>query len=632
MPKIVFVPQNKSITVPENSDLIDAVHEAGFDIDIPCGGKGACGKCAVKVHAGSVKTEESGKLSKEKRDKGYVLACKTKIADTSITIEIPAQACKDQDTFFESLEHLAQATSAAFPKEEDYDSGVKQISITVPKAQLEEGLADLDRIEKVLRSKMGNMTRDYSLFSMQKIAQTVREDGGNLCITLVDDKEGFKIIDVSPPNNKGEAYGLAIDLGTTSVSTILVSLSENKVVGATSSYNEQISCGLDIISRINYAKKPARLQELAKRAVNTINRQIRQLTDEHGVRQETIYSVSLSGNTTMVHLLLGLLPEYIRIEPYTPTLLTVPTISARTVGLVCNPEAPLYCAPAVGSYVGGDITAGLLCTDIIEQRDLLSLYIDIGTNGEIVLGNREFLMTCACSAGPAFEGGGIEFGMRAASGAIDRVSVDPQTGQATYSVIGKGKPLGLCGSGLITLVASLFSTGWLDAAGKFDQTRTSKALVKEGRQCRYVLVPEDESGIDGPIYLSEHDVENVVRTKAAIYSATALLCKQLEIEPADLQAIYIAGGFGQFLDMESAITLGLLPDLPRDRFHYVGNASLIGSYLALVSKKHQKKQQELAQMMTYVELNTDPAYMDQYTAALFIPHTDRALFPSVKNQ
>jgi uncharacterized 2Fe-2S/4Fe-4S cluster protein (DUF4445 family) len=446
---------------------------------------------------------------------------------------------------------------------------------------------------------------------------------------MVREADRYHIIDIEPGNSTVHNYGIAVDIGTTTIAVQLVSLPLAKIVATRSDYNDQVSCGLDVISRINYARRGDRREELRSRVLGTINRLIRQVAESHGVHPQRICNAVVSGNTTMTHLLLGLNPEYIRLEPYTPTLLEVPYLSAADVGIEINPESWVYISPSVGSYVGGDITAGLLCTDLAIETEGFKLFIDIGTNGEIVVGNDEVMMACACSAGPAFEGGGIGCGMRAAIGAIERVEVDPQTGVATCSTIGDTKPKGICGSGMISLLAELFLTGWLDAAGKFDRRRTSPAIIVEGRYAKYVIAEADEADGNKALTISELDIENIIRAKAAIYSACSLMVQQLGCELADLEKIYIGGGFGRFLDIEKAIVIGLIPDIDRSKFQYIGNSSLMGSYMVLVSDDYRLRQLRLAKRMTYIDLSTDPSYMDQYTGALFLPHTDPNCFPSV---
>ncbi|MFA7368966.1 MAG: ASKHA domain-containing protein, partial [Kiritimatiellales bacterium] len=449
-------------------------------------------------------------------------------------------------------------------------------------------------------------------------------------VSLVRDGSRIHVLRVEPSDGTVRNYGIAVDIGTTTVAVQLVSLEVGKIIATHSNYNDQISCGLDVISRINYARQPERREELRVRVLKTINGLIKKATGAHSVSPSEICNAVISGNTTMLHLLLGLNPEYIRLEPYTPTIMKSLHLTAAEVGVEINPDSWVCLSPCVGSYVGGDITAGLLCTDLATDSAEVNLFIDIGTNGEIVIGNNEFLMACACSAGPAFEGGGIDCGMRAALGAIERVEVDPATGVCRKWTVGDTKPVGICGSGMIALLADLFITGWIDSAGKLNRGKPSPAIEISGRNAFYVVATAEESGTGKTLRISESDIENIIRTKAAIYSACALMLKQVEMTFDDLTCIYIAGGFGRFLDLDKATVLGLIPDLPREKFKYIGNSSLMGSYMTLVSRDYYQRQIELANRMTYIELSTDPTYMDQYTAALFLPHTDAALFPTVK--
>jgi uncharacterized 2Fe-2S/4Fe-4S cluster protein (DUF4445 family) len=462
------------------------------------------------------------------------------------------------------------------------------------------------------------------------IAAALRAHDGIVTVTLIRAPARVHVIRIEPGDQTTRHYGIAVDIGTTTVSVQLVNLTRAAIEGTRSEYNDQIACGLDVISRINYARRADRLEELRERVLATINRLILQVSQASGVVPADIGDAVLSGNTTMIHLLLGLPPENIRLAPYTPTVLEVPFLNASVVGLDINPESWIYFSPSIGSYVGGDITAGMLCTDLALDTANVNLFIDIGTNGELVVGNNEFLLTCACSAGPAFEGGGIECGMRAALGAIERVEVDPATAVPLYWTIGNVHPKGICGSGMIALLADLLKTGWLDAAGKLDRTRSSPAILIEGRHARYVIAAAGESGLPKAITISEMDIENIIRAKAAIYAACMLLLDHTGLTVDDLANVYIGGGFGRFLNLEKAMIIGLIPDLPREKFHYIGNSSLMGSYIVLVSRDYRQRQLELARRMTYVDLSSDPKYMEQYTGALFLPHTDPDRFPNVQ--
>jgi uncharacterized 2Fe-2S/4Fe-4S cluster protein (DUF4445 family) len=629
MPQIRFELSGKTVEVPPDTELLDAARRAGVEIDSPCGGKGACGKCVVRIRSGEVDSDSLGVLTQEAVTEGNVLACKTKVLHSPLTVEVPEQSARKGGKFGERPDDVHLIRHELLPRNWQYAPLAIKWFVEVPPPQMGDGLSDLDRLTRRLQMEWGPKEFVCPLSIIRSLAEHLRQCDGQVTVTMVHEADRYHIIDIEPGNSTVHNYGVAVDVGTTTIAVQLVSLPLAKIVATRSDYNDQVSCGLDVISRINYARRGDRREELRSRVLSTINRLIRQVAESHNVHPQRICNAVVSGNTTMMHLLLGLNPEYIRLEPYTPTLLEVPYLSAADVGIEINPESWVYISPSVGSYVGGDITAGLLCTDLAVETEGFKLFIDIGTNGEIVVGNDEVMMTCACSAGPAFEGGGIGCGMRAAIGAIERVEVDPQTGVSTCSTIGDTKPKGICGSGMISLLANLFLTGWLDAAGKLDRRRTSPAIVVEGRNAKYVIAEADEADGGKALTISEIDIENIIRAKAAIYSACSLMVQQLGCEFTDLEKIYIGGGFGRFLDIEKAIIIGLIPDIDRSKFQYIGNSSLMGSYMVLVSDDYRLRQLQLAKRMTYIDLSTDPAYMDQYTGALFLPHTDPDRFPSV---
>jgi uncharacterized 2Fe-2S/4Fe-4S cluster protein (DUF4445 family) len=412
----------------------------------------------------------------------------------------------------------------------------------------------------------------------------------------------------------------------------LVDLAAGHVLGTAADYNGQLGRGHDIIARINYARSAERLAELRELVLATLNRLIQGLCDVHGIDPRRIDDAVIAGNTTMVHLMLGLNPEYIRIEPYTPTVNCPPPLRAETVGLEMNGEGYVSFAPGVGSYVGGDITAGLLRTALAGDSEELRLFLDIGTNGEVVIGTGEWLVACAASAGPAFEGGGIACGMRAAEGAIERFRLDPKSGEPELGIVGGGPPRGVCGSGMVDVLAELFRGGLLNPAGKLVSDRDSRRIqpVRGNERVKgYVIVPENEKAGTPAIVLDEQNIQALLRTKAAVYSACSLMLKSVGLDLDAVAEVYVAGGFGRFLDLERSIAIGLLPDLPLDRFTYLGNSALMGAQAMLCDRGARDKVRKLAARMTYQELNADPAYMDEYTAALFLPHTDRNRFPSV---
>ena len=626
MPTVEFLPDHTTFEAPPGTPLVKVAQLAGVDIELPCGGDGSCGRCIVRATGGEVETESLGRIPSSALSSGYVLACRTRIGRDAVTVQLPDRAPTDGQ--FADTEARSLVDPVLMPTADDVDPLVRKLCLRVPAPQLEDGLSDIDRLLATLRRERGGRDASCTLSAARSAAFALREEDGRVTATVVERGSGLRVLDIEAGDTTARHYGVAVDIGTTSIAVQLVYLPTGAVLATESDYNAQIPCGVDVISRINFAAKPAGLEELQRRVLETVNRLVCKVAFSRGVNPGEICQAAVSGNTVMTHLLLGLQPEHIRLEPYTPTVLRPPVVTAGDIGIGIGADAPVELAPCVGSYVGGDITAGLLCTDLATDSHAISLFIDIGTNGEIVIGNTDFLMSCACSAGPAFEGGGIESGVRAAAGAIERVAIDPETAAPTCSIIGDRRPLGICGSGMIDLLANLLRTGWIDRKGELDRSRPSDHIDLSGRRARYLLVPAGESADGRPITIAETEIENVIRAKAAIFSASALMLDRVGLGWGDLDTIYIAGSFGRFLDIEQAVYIGMLPDVPHEKYRYLGNSSLTGSYMALVSREHRRRQLETAGRMTNIELSTEADYMDQYTAALFLPHTNLDLFPS----
>lgn len=626
MPKVTFKPSGKAVELPSGTPLLAAAKEHHVSVDAPCGGNGTCGKCLVQIESGKVDFDNGGILEQDLIDDGYVLICKSKLMDEDVVIHVFSEFGEEQGKFSHASEDMLLIDRALMPKSDDIEPVVKKHALTVLPAEVGDGLSDYDRVQTAVLGELELTNFELPLNILQTMPQTLREKDGKVTVTYYVDNATVKIVDVESGDTTFSNYGIAVDIGTTSVAVRLIYMPEGSILAAKTDYNAQIQCGLDVISRINYAKKPERLQELKTKVLQTINELIGEMTERSAINVNDIYNASIAGNTTMMHLLLGVDPENIRLDPYTPAVYDIPLFKAGDIGLNINQNTAVYTAPSVGSYVGGDITSGLLCTSLCNQNEQISLFIDIGTNGELILGNEDFLMGCACSAGPAFEGGGIDHGMRASEGAIERVNVDPDTGVCEYATIGDTAPLGICGSGMIALIAELFSTGWLDAGGKLRRDKKSDAIKLDQKNARYIIAPGSACADKKPIYISETDIDNLVRAKAAIYSACRVMLKKIDMDFEDLAKIYIAGGFGRYIDVDKSSTIGLLPDLPTNKFAFIGNSSIIGAYMTLVSSKHRDKQREIADNITYMDLSVEHEYMNEYTAALFIPHTESDLF------
>ncbi len=615
MPLVEFLPSGKKIQVDDTVTLAEAARRAGVVVELPCGGKGTCGRCLVTVVSGNVvryTPPPDGSLPEE------ALACKTAVGSADCVIEVAEHdlACEDRS---------GDVAGAPFPVDGPL---VAQSRIQVPAPRPDDGLSDLDRTNREIFRHFNIDEVRWGLSALRILPDSLRADAGDIVLSSCIQNDVLHVTGAGAWKNRARALGAAVDLGTTTVAVRIVDLSAGTVLAEMTGYNDQVHRGEDVISRINYAGTGERLAELKVRALSTMNRLIAETAQRCGIPRDDIQCAVISGNTVMTHLALGITPEYLRLEPYTPAVLAVPEMRAADIGLDISPSGVVLMSPSVGSYVGGDITAGLLCTDMPKADDI-GLFIDVGTNGEIVLGNKEFLMACACSAGPAFEGGGIGCGMRAMEGAVNSVKVDPATGLPSFGVIGGKKARGICGSGMIDLVGALLLSGWLDRSGRFARDRKSPAIDVDGRRAKYVLARSDESASGAPLFITEQDIDNIMRAKAAIYSACALLLGHAGIGFADLSRVYVAGGFGRHLDVTNAVTIGLLADIPVEKFSYLGNASLDGSMRLLLSEECRALQRETARRMTYINLSAEPGYSDQYSAALFLPHTDLGLFPTV---
>lgn len=565
--------------------------------------------------------EDSGKLHRELLRQGFAPACKSQVGEADATIRVMSDISGEKGQFSDALSHIG-IDAGLLPRSGDLRPLCVREKLAVAEPAPLDGLGDYDRLRSAMLRQLGAKEIELPLDILRTLPETLRQNGGEVFVWFVRERDCARIVDIRAERPERE-LGIAIDIGTTTVAMQLADLEAGTVMAAATRYNAQIERGMDVISRISYAKDRQRVEELRQLILSTVNDGLREIYEEHGVCADDIRNASIAGSTTMTELFLGVTPDYIRLAPYTPAVLETPLYRAAELGLAANPAALVRFAPNVGSYVGGDITSGLLCADFALDCDEVCLFIDIGTNGEIVLGNSEFLMGCACSAGPAFEGGGIEKGMRASEGAVERIDVNPETGECLYTVIGGGQPKGICGSGLISLAAQLFEAGIIDRRGKLDSSG-KYAAVSGGRNARFAIVPAGD-GCDG-VYVTENDIDNLIRAKAAIFSACRVMLGSVGLDFGDIGKVYIAGGFGRYIDIDMAKTIGLLPNLPREKFMFIGNSSLAGAFMTLVSGRHREKERELASRITYVDLSNVPGYMDEYVSAMFLPHTDERLF------
>jgi uncharacterized 2Fe-2S/4Fe-4S cluster protein (DUF4445 family) len=623
--RVTFLPFNVTFNIAAGTSLLDAIKTANLPVITSCGGKGTCGDCIVHVIKGNYMMRYSAAISENLTRQGYVLACKTEVIDDLI-VQLPR---------FRQLSLKTVADIGIYESNKIFVSGflkfeppVRKINIKVPEPTYENKYSDLKRLQQSLTAEYG-IKKSYCEYNILKsLPDILREDEG--CVTLVLFRSGdsWKIIDAIPGRNSKNIYGIACDIGTTTLVTGLIDLQNGKLVNTVSGFNQQIKCGVDIISRINYAERPGGLNELNELIIEAINNLVQTTAESFGIDRNDIYYAAFSGNTTMTHLFMNINPDYIRKEPYIPAMNKVPVISPVNVGLKINDAGIIHISPLVGSYVGGDITAGLLCTPVLKSKRKISLFIDIGTNGELVIGNKDWIVTCACSAGPAFEGGQIKYGMPAAEGAIENIRFTDDQG-IQYKVIGGQKPKGICGSGLVDILAALFANGYIERNGSIIMDKAKEKYIQDDSGKGIIVIDAKESYWEKSIVIYENDIANLIRSKAAVYSACSLLLKNLGINFDSIDAFYISGGFGKNIDIENAVTIGLFPDINRKKYHYLGNTSFYGTYLMLLSEKNKALVDKYSEKMTYIELNTENDYMNEYSASLFLPHTNMRLFPSV---
>jgi uncharacterized 2Fe-2S/4Fe-4S cluster protein (DUF4445 family) len=625
---VTFLPFETTLEVAAGTDLLQAARAGHLPLKATCGGQGTCGGCVVRILRGECRKKPSAALSDQLFSQGYALACSTKVAG-HLTVELPQfeELSLEKVVDFRFIDELKDSLSGVW----EIDPPLRKIGLSLPLPSLEDNSSDLRRLERELRKKIAFDTLDCQYSALRKLTSAARQDQGKVWVVVFKKGASAVVLDVGAPPASQRILGLACDIGTSTVALHLVDLESGKVLGTASSYNQQLKCGEDVISRIDYAQKPGRLTELNRLVLGTISHLIGKVTRGAKVRPAEIYYAVFAGNTTMTHLFLNLDPRFIREDPYVPTFNEVPELRGADLGLGLHPEAMVFCAPAVGSYVGGDISAGLLATPLLRDSERISLFVDAGTNGEIVVGNRDWLMTCACSAGPAFEGGGIRCGMPALRGAIERIEIRGN-GQSEYSVIHAKKPKGLCGSALVDLLAGLFVHGLIDRSGRFQQRSPGGSIVMAENGLAFRIEEGKNTHWGNDLLITESDIANLIRTKAAVFAACSTLLKKLDLGFDRIESVYIAGGFGKSLSIESAVRIGLLPDLERTKFRYLGNTSLFGTYLILLSDRNKQMAEAVGQKMTYVELNAEPKYMNEYTASLFLPHTDASLFPSVERK
>ena len=623
------------ISVSPEESVLDAARKANVAIDAPCSGNGSCGKCRVKLVSGELTGPQTSHISDEEYADGWRLSCCMHAASDAVVL-VPdiASAYRsrmktadlssgEEIRIFEEL--LAGVQGAGI----SLGNGFRAVDLQLEEPTLDDTMPDNERLTRALEAQDGIDAVRLPWYAMRRLPKALRDNA--FAVRVLGELQNgiFTVFDVTGQNDTLPLCGVGIDIGTTTVSAVLFDMKDGRLLSKASGGNGQIRYGADVINRIIEQSKPGGVKRLQDAILKeTLVPLTAVMCKSAGITADRILRAAVASNTTMNHLLLGVDANPVRMEPYIPTFFQWRGMVAKDLGFVANPDAEVLVAPNIGSYVGGDITAGTFAS-LIWNKDEFSLFIDLGTNGELVFGNRDFMMSCACSAGPAFEGGDISCGMRATDGAVEAVSIDKDTMEPKLTIVGDEgqKPVGICGSGIIDVIAELYRTSIISSKGKFVRVGGRVAHDEHGMG-RYILARPDESETGREISITEVDIDSFIRAKGAIFSAINIMLSSLDMDVSVLEHVYVAGGIGSGINMENAVRIGMLPDIDRELFTYLGNTSLAGAYAMVRSENANQKVDEIASNMTYMELSTNPRYMDEFVAACFLPHTNRELFPS----
>jgi uncharacterized 2Fe-2S/4Fe-4S cluster protein (DUF4445 family) len=627
--KVRFLPDNVEIIVDRGTNLLSAAMAAGVHINASCGGMGVCKTCKIDVVSGNLEKSHRENVPETVLKPEFHQACRTQIY-SDLVVTVPVESRLDKAVPAEEKKKTSGVSLSGWK----FNPPIKKYYLELPPATGDDNVSDFFRLRRELKKAfdLADVPIDFTV--VRKLPETLRKKDWKVTTTIIltsarpsKNNNIPRIINIEPGDTRSRNHALAVDIGTTTICAQLLDLNRGKIVKDSIVFNKQISYGSDVISRINHCQQPGGLEKLQELVVSSLNDIIHNLLGNTDIHIEEINFMMLAGNTTMTQILMGLEPKYLRLAPYTPVADFLPPVKAASLGIAVPDHVYVYTFPSVSSYVGGDIVSGVLSSGM-HQKKKITFYMDIGTNGEIVIGNSEWMVTASCSAGPAFEGGGIKFGMVAMNGAIQDFSLTPATLEPRIETIGRERPRGICGSGLINIIAELLEAGVIGQDGKFNSSKSKR--IREGLDGNeYVLAWAAETQIGQDIVITEVDIDNLIRAKAAMYAGCHTLSRSVNVDCSEFAQVIIAGNFGNSLNIEKAITIGLLPDIPRDRFTFIGNGSLSGTRLLSFSSGLFDSANKIARMMTNIELSENNDFSSNYIAALFLPHTDEKAFPSI---
>ena len=622
MRTVTFIPGYRKIEVEQGSTILDAAQRAGLNINVVCGGQGKCGKCIVYVQSGKTNFDQQKFwqfFTADERARGACLACQT-------TVESDLQVFIPESTLIQEQKILIDGQETAI----EFHPSVRKYYVELQPPTISDPSPDLSRLLWGIQKTGGPAAEKMyaPLEILRKIPAILRHSDWKATGTVALVPGGYRLVDVQENNTAQRLYGAAVDLGSTTIVVYLWDLVTGKVAGVASNYNRQISCGEDILARVNFARKNG-LLKLQALATESINAAITTASNTAGIDREDIYEVVVAGNTVMTHMLLGIDPAYMIAEPYVPVVRRALSVSTGRIGIACNTHGGLFVFPAVSDFIGGDIIADILSCGMSDKEEI-SLLIDIGTNFEVVLGNSEWMFSCAGAAGPALEGGEVLFGMRANPGAIEKISIEPGTLKPVYTTINGIKPRGICGSGLIDLLAELLCTCVIDRTGRINTSIANPRIRTNGHFPEYVIEWANGTGIGKDIVITENDIKNLIMSKASVHAACVTLMNQAGINRKEISTIYFAGAFGNYINKKNATIIGLIPEIGIDKIVNIGNGAVTGANIALINRRKRKTLDDIACRIAYIELNAESAFMDEYTSSTFLPHTDLTLFPMVQ--
>ncbi|HDO41670.1 MAG TPA: DUF4445 domain-containing protein [Candidatus Bathyarchaeota archaeon] len=620
--EVVFQPEGKHMKIPSGKTILEAAKIAGVDLISICGGLGKCGKCRVVIEKGSDKTNpltsiERNFLSEAEIAAGYRLACQT-IIRGPLVVWVPEESRTGKQRL--QIEGIETPV-----KLEPY---IKKYFIELPQPNLHDIRSDADRLLDELKKvyRLNNLKVDYNV--LLQMPSILREGNWKVTVTVWNDKT---IIDVDPGNTAKRIFGYAVDIGTTKIAGYLLDLNTGVVLAVDSLMNPQASYGEDVISRITYASYDQdKLKELQQAVIEGVNQVLKSLLDKTGVSPKEVYEMTVVGNTAMHHIFLGICPKYVALAPYAPAVKSGVDVKARKLGVNINPNGNVHVLPVIGGFVGADTVAVILATELYKREELC-MALDIGTNTEVVLGNKNKILAVSCASGPAFEGAHIKYGMRAASGAIEKVQIDPKTLEVKYQTIDNIKPCGICGSAMVDVLAELLKTGIIDISGAFNKDIKSPRLRQSENGLEFVLAWKDETAIGKDITVTQKDIREIQLAKAAIHTGCTILMRKLGVKESDIDALFIAGAFGSYIDPKSARIIGMYPEIPLNKVRIVGNAAGTGARMALASKTIRRKAEEISRKVNYIELGAEPEFQAEFLNSHFLPYVDLTKYPETIN-